>query len=85
MFMDLFITKSTFDKSKMSHVFLENYCSKGIRYNGTYKDSAKMLQDILSTRQTFVVSEALTYEVGLELLMLFLTPPLTKPVLGGIF
>lgn len=44
-----------------------------------------MLQDILSTRQIFVVSEALTYEVGLELLMSFLTPPLTKPVLVGIF
>lgn len=42
MFMDIFITKSTFDKPKMSHAFPENYRCKGISNNDAYKNSTKM-------------------------------------------
>lgn len=70
MFMGLFITKSAFYKPKMWHAFPEGYCSRvsdTMMPAGLTKDG-KMLQDIWSMRQAFLVSEALTDEEGFNLL-----------------
>lgn len=45
----------------------------------------KDIQDILSTRHAFLVSEALTDEKGLDLLRSFLSPLLTRPGFVGLF
>jgi hypothetical protein len=41
-FMDILITKSTFEKPKRSPSFSEKYYSKGVRYNDVCRKSIKI-------------------------------------------
>lgn len=68
----------------MWHAFPESYSSRvsDTMMPAGLTKGGKMLQDFLSMRQTFLVSEALTDEKGFNLLSSFLSPPLTRPGLG---